>query len=82
MTDRLDAVRRARRAWGIDDKSDRRGVDALVFTFAVTVLLRGFEANPGFAVVMAAALGLYARFVLGIVVEEYGGSTPGTRSSA
>ncbi|MFP4189197.1 MAG: hypothetical protein ACLFR5_07330, partial [Halobacteriales archaeon] len=46
-------------------------VDAFVFTFAVMVLLRGFEANAVFAVVMAVALGLYARFVLGVVVEEY-----------
>jgi hypothetical protein len=68
-------TQRARRGWVIGDKSTRRAVDAIVFTFAVTVLLRGFEADPRFAVLMSVVLGLYARFVLGILAEE-GCTTP------
>jgi hypothetical protein len=78
MREKSDVVRGA---WSIDDKSNRRAADAFVFTFAVMVLLRGFEANPAFAAVMAVALGLYARFVLGVVVEEYAGGTAVDTSS-
>lgn len=68
---------RVRRAWDIDDKDSRRGVNAVVFSFSVTVLLRGFDADPTFAAVMAVAIGLYARFILGVLFEEYaeGGNT-------
>jgi hypothetical protein len=77
----LNITQRARRGWVIDDRSTRRAVDAVVFTFAVTVLLRGFEADPRFAALMAVGLGLYARFVLGILAEEGFGTAPGPASS-
>jgi len=79
MREKIDAVRHV---WRIEDVNNRRASDAFVFTFAVMVFLRGFEANAAFAVFMAVFLGLYARFVLGVVVNEYwdgsGADTPGS----
>jgi len=74
---RQKKLRTLRTALEVDDSGTSRALSALAFTLAVTAFLRGFEADPVFAAIMAVALGLYARLVGAVVVHEYaeGGST-------